>query len=208
MNGWAELLEMGAVVRPFDGPPPPEVGERSRFDSPWRSTIRLLARELEFLRASQVVLELAIEESQLRLDGMPRAGARLAGQGVRLSFTSKHGPVRIETGEYGDWQDNVRAIALSLEALRAVDRYGVSKRGEQYRGWRQLVVSTGNPEDAVVTRAHALEVIARSLGIEISEVSGSEAEVRRALRKTHPDRSGDEVKFRMVVKAREVLGLA
>lgn len=34
------------------------------------------------------------------------------------------------------WQHNVRSIALGLEALRAVDRYGISRRGEQYAGFR------------------------------------------------------------------------
>jgi hypothetical protein len=208
VDGWAEMLSMGVSVRPFDGVPPREIGTYSRFDTAWRKTVASLGRELRHLSASRIVLELDITEDQLRLDGMPRAGARLGSQSVRLSFESRHGPLRYETGEYHSWQDNVRAIALSMEALRAVDRYGVSKRGEQYRGWRQLTVNTGNPEDAVVTEEHAREVLARSLNVPINGIRGTEAEVRRALRVTHPDRpGGDEKKFRMVVKAREVLGL-
>lgn len=207
MEGWREMIEMGAVVRPFDGFKPAEEGRRSNFDTAFRKTVRLLAREIEMLRGERVVLELDIEEGQLRLDGMPRAGARIGSQAVRVSFESRHGPVRMETGEFSTWQDNVRAIALALEALRAVDRYGVSKRGEQYRGWRQIEAATGNPEDAVVTVEHAREVLARSLDVPINAISGTEAEVRRALRRTHPDNPrGDETKFRMVVKARAVLG--
>lgn len=34
------------------------------------------------------------------------------------------------------WQHNVRSIALGLGSLRAVDRYGISSRGEQYAGFR------------------------------------------------------------------------
>lgn len=34
------------------------------------------------------------------------------------------------------WRHNVRSIALGLEALRAVDRFGISRRGEQYAGFR------------------------------------------------------------------------
>jgi hypothetical protein len=41
------------------------------------------------------------------------------------------------TDAYEDWQHNVRAIALTLEALRAVDRYGTTG-GRQYAGFRQL----------------------------------------------------------------------
>jgi hypothetical protein len=33
------------------------------------------------------------------------------------------------------WQHNVRSIALGLEALRAVDRYGITRRGQQYAGF-------------------------------------------------------------------------
>lgn len=33
------------------------------------------------------------------------------------------------------WQHNVRSIALGLQALRAVDRYGISRRGQQYAGF-------------------------------------------------------------------------
>ena len=86
-------------------------------------------------------------------------------------------------------QDNVRAIALSLEALRAVDRYGVSKRGEQYAGWKQL--TTGDS----MSQAEARDLLASY---------GGETE---ALKKTHPDTGGDVESFRKVQRAREVLGV-
>lgn len=41
------------------------------------------------------------------------------------------------TDAYALWEHNVRAIALTLEALRAVDRYGTTG-GRQYAGFRQL----------------------------------------------------------------------
>lgn len=34
------------------------------------------------------------------------------------------------------WQHNVRSIALGLDRLRAVERFGISRRGEQYAGFR------------------------------------------------------------------------
>lgn len=42
------------------------------------------------------------------------------------------------------WQHNIRSIALGLEALRAVDRYGISRRGEQYAGFR-AALTPGEP---------------------------------------------------------------
>src|SRR5579863_10251967 len=54
------------------------------------------------------------------------AGAKLRTQGIILTFNSKHGPLSYPCDKYSNWQANLRAIALSLEALRAVDRYGVT----------------------------------------------------------------------------------
>jgi len=40
---------------------------------------------------------------------------------------------------FKDWEANLRAIALSLERLRAADRYGVTtEEKEQYIGWLRL----------------------------------------------------------------------
>lgn len=39
------------------------------------------------------------------------------------------------------WEHNVRSIALGLQALRAVDRYGISRRGEQYAGFRAALTA-------------------------------------------------------------------
>lgn len=36
------------------------------------------------------------------------------------------------------WEDNLRAITKTLDALRAVDRYDVVQGGEQYAGFKQL----------------------------------------------------------------------
>jgi hypothetical protein len=45
------------------------------------------------------------------------------------------------------WRDNLRAIALGLEALRAVNRYGITRGiGEQYAGFLQLTTGVANPE--------------------------------------------------------------
>lgn len=194
MNGWHELASLGMVVRPPDSTLPTNVGRRALFSARWSQTVRLLGSELRQLQARTIVLELDITERDLRIDGFPRAHARLGSQSVRISFESKHGSLRYETGEYGDWQDNVRAIALSLEALRAVDRYGVSKRGEQYRGWKALPTGT-DPADSIATPE-----IARAF------LGQWDGDVKRAIRETHPDAGGDPSEFRKVIRAKELVG--
>lgn len=191
---WNDLAYMGLTVRPFDGPLPPLAYRRSLFDTPLRRTLVLLTREMENLGAQKIIIEMDVQPRDIRLDGFPRANARIDKPAVRISFQSKHGPLSYATGEYDDWQDNLRAIALSLEALRSVDRYGVSKRGEQYRGWAQIPMSTSDPFNGDTSAA------ARFL-----EEHGG---YRAAARLYHPDNpdTGDEDVMRKLNAAKDLVG--
>lgn len=189
---WDDLAKLGLQVRPFDGPVPADGGQWSKFGSPLRKTLMLLRRELEMLNAKHVVVELDVSDRDIRLDGYPRANAKLASPAVRVTFDSKHGPLRYETSEYRDWQDNLRAIALSMESLRAVDRYGVSKRGEQYKGWRAIPKST-DAADSIATPSQARTLIDGYGGL------------NAAIKATHPDTGGDPDQFRKVMRAKELL---
>lgn len=162
----------------------------SPFRSGWTATMELLERELDKLGARGAVIELALTEREIRLDGWPRAEARPSHPGVVISFDSRHGPLRYGTDAFPHWQDNVRAIALGLEALRKVDRYGIGKRGEQYQGWRQL--GSGAPD---MSRAEAQELL---------DGYGGE---KAALKATHPDTGGNEADFAQVQRARAALEL-
>lgn len=160
------------------------------------------------------MVELDLTETDLRVDGLPRANARMGSDAVRISFQSKHGPLRYETGEFAGayyrdqvgWQANIRAIALGLESLRRVDRYGISRRGEQYRGWNALTTGT-DPADAIQTRDQALSMIARTVGRDIDGTGDLRDAIRDALKATHPDAGGDATEFRKVMKAKQLLGV-
>lgn len=161
----------------------------SRFGSSWSQTMELLDRELNNLGGHSVVIQLALREDQIRLDGWPRSGAAPEHPGVILAFESRYGPLKYATDVFTRWEDNLRAIALGLEALRRVDRYGITKRGEQYSGWKQLSAGDSDPD---------LEQRGREL---IADLGGATA----ALRATHPDtREGDftDDDFRAVQAAR------
>lgn len=154
------------------------------FTAPWSTTLGLLERELRHLRASEVVVELALREDEIRLDGWPRSTARPGHPGVIVSFDSRHGPLRYGTDAFPHWQANLRAITLGLEALRRVDRYGIGKRGEQYVGWRALPAGITD----LAERGHRL----------IDEAGGISA----ALKRHHPDHGGDPDDFAAVQAAR------
>lgn len=200
MSGYTELRELGVAFVPPDGPMPPPAGRWPQFRTSWSATVALLARELRHLDAKGISIELDMEARMFRQDGLPRSDARSRSDGVRISFSSKYGPLRYETNEfaggYGEtgWQQNVRAIALSLEALRKVDRYGVSKRGEQYRGWKELPTGT-DPADSIATPEIAREYLAQWGG-----------DWKAAVRETHPDVGGDPTEYRKVMRAKELVG--
>lgn len=207
MSGYTELRDLGVAFVPPDGPMPPPANRWPQFSASWSSTVETLARELRHLGAEGISIELDMEPRMFRQDGLPRSDARARSDGVRISFTSRYGPLRYETneftgrwGEHG-WQQNVRAIALALEALRKVDRYGVSKRGEQYRGWKALPTGT-DPADAIQTEEQARAFLGR-WGQGVDDTIDKQA--LRAVKATHPDAGGDTTEFRKVMRAREIL---
>ncbi|HEY3435091.1 MAG TPA: hypothetical protein VGK41_05515 [Solirubrobacterales bacterium] len=185
-----------ATFRPIDVWPGKllEQTERrySQFSASWASTLELLKREIAMIDGERVIVQMALRENQIRRDGFPRSEARPEHPGVILAFDSKHGPLKYATDRFTKWEDNIRAIALGLESLRAVDRYGITKRGEQYSGWKQLTAGPASDPELV---ARGREVIA--------EHGGS---VRAALKATHPDAGGDEDDFKAVSAANEASG--
>lgn len=172
--------------------------ERSRFDSTMTSTMATLRRELEALGARDVALQVAIPASAFRLDGYPRSTAKAEHPGIILTLESKHGALSYPCDTFDRWEDNLRAIALALEALRKVDRYGVTRRGEQYRGFLALD-ATAAPA-GFATADDAEDFIAKVAGTPTSGRLIS-AVVRQAKRAAHPDLGGDAATFQRVTLA-------
>lgn len=177
--------------------------QRSPFRAGWGDTMALLDRELKHLKAKAVVLLMALRPSDIRLDGRPRADVRPMHPGVILSFESLRGPMQFPCDKFDSWSDNVRAIALALEALRKVDRYGVTRNAEQYRGWQQLPDKRANGH---MTRAEALTILRSHVPNMRAETAADfEVYFRQAEFKTHPDRGGNAEDFKRVQEARKVL---
>jgi len=206
------------VFRPLDSWAEGDTKERrSRwsFRAGYEDTLRLLEDELWRLDARNIVLQADFSEGDLRMDGMPRSNARQpVHPGVRVAFNSRHGPLVYATDAYEFWQHNLRAVALGLGALRAVDRYGVTKRGEQYTGWKQLTSGIAAPA-AMTVEAAAAFIAAhtgeRCDGGDLLDSPGvpHPASVTRAYRaaakRLHPDNGGDPALFRRLQDARELL---
>lgn len=215
------------VARPIDVWPGELRSENQRqspqFTASWSDTTDLLAREVKHLtprgKSAEVVLQMAVAERDLRLDGWIRADARPDHPGVIISFESKHGPLRYSTDLFTGrswkalpgWQANVRAIALGLEALRRVDRYGISRGGEQYRGWNALPPGVPMPA-AQMTVEEAARFILEQSGdgaFDFHELLDDDVLVadlyRTAAKRLHPDHGGDPEMFKRLTEARDLL---
>jgi hypothetical protein len=178
----------------------------SSFKASWIKTVELFAVELRHLKAERAVMQIDLAPQNFTASGLPHAARVANTPGVVLTMYSgklKH-DLRYEVGTFADWQDNVRAIALALEALRKVDRYGVTRSGEQYRGWRQLEAGPITESFGGLTEARAFlgELVGVQDGLEDSEL------YRLALRRAHPDKGGSSEKFRRVRAAGQALGVA
>lgn len=197
-------------VRPLIGWDKPKTASPrpAVFRAGWENTLDLLKDEVDLLGGQVIACQIDVTEGELRRDGMLRATARVSGfQGVKISFDSKRGPLTFATDTFTFWKDNVRAVALGLTALRAVDRYGISHSGEQYRGWTAI---SANPIEDELTLDDAKLVFADALlGEETSADLTTKAGISRAFRaaafKNHPDRGGNASVMRLIIKARDVL---
>ena len=183
--------------------PTPAAQRKSRwsFRAGWNDTLQLLEDELLKLGARDVVVSAGLRPEDIRIDGWPRSNATPTHPGIILSFASKHGPLRYLTDRYEFWQHNLRAIALGLGALRAVDRYGITERGEQYVGWKAIPASTGG--ESPITLLSKVADIPLAL-----EGTDPRALYRQALKKAHPDHGGSRELLEQVQDAGRKLGVA
>lgn len=199
-------------IRPLAGwnKPKTDFPRRALFKAGWEPPLDLLKREVELLNGDVIATQVDITEADLRRDGMIRANARVGFQGVQVSLDSRHGPLTYATDAFDYWRDNVRAIALGLSALRAVDRYGITRTGEQYRGWNAIAAKpmedTLTPESARLVFADALGVRTDLIAHDLDSKDGIAKAYRIVAKKHHPDITGDDGSvMRLITKARDVL---
>jgi len=195
---------------PIDKWPQEPTAKRLRGDFNTKGTGMYdgLEYELNQLRARDVTVQGYFTRQQIRNDGWPVSSAAPSAPGIILSFESMHGPMRWVCDTYRDWQSNLRAIALTLKNLRLIDRYGCSKRGEQYRGWTALPPA-GAPATTMTVEAACAWMNIRA-GSAINPESTVEAYIhakRAAAKKCHPDAGGTHAEFSDFGDAARVLDL-
>lgn len=209
-------------------PPDWKPAHANRPSSPFRAaysdTLDVLDREIRALGGTDAFLQVVASDRDLRLDGQLRADARVEHPGVILTLeTKKRGTLVFSTDRYqaaawrrerqAGWQANLRAIALGLEALRTVERYGIAETGQQYAGYRELGSGTAlGPATVVetITVDEAARLLAEHAFDEPDAwqdvlARGPDAAYRIAAKRHHPDAGGDPDVFRRLTLARNLL---
>lgn len=192
-------------------------GKENRYpkNSTFRKTYKTTVKELEYeldkasFVAGSCVIEMWVDQREIRKDGQLRADARVQKPGIIFRFSRYTGRVfnrpdgsrRRETQDvsypcdaFTDWQDNLRAIALSMESLRRVERYGVFKYDEIINR-----LALPSAEGRTSTKEDAAAFIAQHSGFNMQDIiadpDARAAAYKKAAIALHPDRGGDNESF-------------
>lgn len=199
--------------RHFADPKRTKERKAAQFRSDYTATLNKLEYELQRLAATDIVIQAGFSSSDIRNDGWPRSGAKPQHPAVLLHFTS--GPFKsnanqlsFPSDQYATYHANLHAIALTLEALRAVDRHGVTKGNEQYVGFAQITA----PGESQSTHWAASLVLQLAEGYpeDTPQVLLNRAFYQRvyrdALRKVHPDAApGRREDFDALMRANDLM---
>ncbi len=187
--------------------PPAYSRKRAAFRIGYADRLNCLDHELSKLNAKDIIIQAQFDAKEIRQDGWPRSSARPKGPAIIVSFKGSKGPLSFPCDRYTSWEDNLYAIALSLEALRAVDRHGVTQNAEQYKGWTQIAapVEVGS----FTRRQDAAAWLAVRSGFTQEWLMGDlervEVAYKTAARRLHPDAGGSTVDFQTLQDAMRVL---
>jgi hypothetical protein len=176
-----------------------------------RTPMDELERELEHLKATDIVIESGHTRDQIRNDGWPRGGSAPAHCDVRLYFKCKHGALRYECNRFDSWEGNLRAIGLWMQRQRlAIEEWGIGAGGEAYRGFAALPASIQAEEWATAEdAARFLLQVEGFPNADDDEIAGVVLEPagtwKGAAKKAHPDAGGSNELMSKVNRAKDFI---
>jgi hypothetical protein len=146
-----------------------------------------LSVELSRLRATSELLSTNVE---LRIDGLPRSGlADPMDPGAAVWFWLKKKPLCLACDKWFRVADNIAALAMHIDALRRIDRYGVGSIKQAFAGY---VALPAKASDWWV-------ILGVSPNATIDEVNSRFKELART---NHPDAGGNLDEFQRISAAR------
>lgn len=179
-----------------------------RSNPNWSKAFELLRYELARIKATNVIIEAGYKPNQVRADGWPYSNAKPEHSQVRVSFERSGTPIAFLQVGFKAVEYNVWLIAMTLQALRAVDRYGCSQSGEQYKGWAQLPPGKESIAAAEWSSVeYAMRFLCQIGNGEVLSLLPADLDVvyRAAARKAHPDAGGSNELMAKVNRAKDYI---
>lgn len=149
-----------------------------------------LENELSRLNARNPTLSTNVT---LRLDGRPRSDERPADPGAAIYFSFRGKATVLACDTFTDVAQNIAALAAHLEALRAMERYGVGTIEQALAGYKALPADTAADWRAVfgfqADSSPSLDAVDKAF--------------KAAAKLRHPDVGGTEVEMAHLNRARD-----
>lgn len=172
------------------GKPKQHGRESARFKTSLGKAIQNVQREVNALDGRDLVIS---SNLPLRKDGAPMARPGYIGEvGVAVYFILKKKPMCFACDRWDKVEDNMQAIARTIEALRGIERWGSGSMVEQaFTGFAALPAPE-QPWQVLGVDSHATKDQVREA-------------YRRLVSDHHPDRGGDEQRMMRINAARDAL---
>lgn len=163
----------------------------SNFKTTTDKAFHQLLRQLELMGARRVIIS---SNLKLRQDGAPYANQpRSNDEGIAVYFVRRGQDYSLACDKFAKREDNLRALTLTIEAIRGIERWGSSDLMERaFTGFAAL--------PAPVDVRQWWEVLQVPADAHHSNV---EASYRRLRSQHHPDNGGDPNDFNAVQMAWE-----
>ena len=175
------------------GRPRTQYPKRSNFDTTLGVAIKDVQHEVRLLGGSELIIS---SNFSVKANGMPYANQRRLKEdnGVVVYFMLKKKPMCFACDRWDRFEDNLRAIAKAIDALRGISRWGTGDMVEQaFTGFTALPAPTSWWQT-----------------LELDGPDVSRDDIQRAWRslasRHHPDNGGDTNKMADINRARD-LGL-
>lgn len=174
----------------------PGYHKQGSFKVTYDEAVRQLADELERFSADSAYIS---TDQELRINGMPRRDSRPVTNGAALYFVRNGKQLCIPCDVFFTVRENIRAIGLTIESIRRMERYGTSQMVEAaLSGFAAL------PATASESNVKAWHEV---LGVSPDAPAAVITAAYRALSKTaHPDGGGSEAKWQQLRTAYEQSG--
>jgi len=153
-----------------------------------------MMHELQLLGAREIIIS---SNLKLRQDGAPYANQpRHSDEGIAIYFKRRGKDMVLACDKFIRREDNLRAIAKTIDAIRGIERWGSSDMMERaFTGFAQL-------SGPIILARPWREVLGFVDGDTVT-FAEADRHFRDLIKGNHPDQGGDEEQFKELVAARD-----